>query len=199
MLLALAIAEADSLLEALDSACAAADEALRVSEAPAKRPLHPYARAGLAILLPGVGHVAIGQAQRGLVFAFFTLFFGLLTYLMLDPGAVLHRPACGRLLRLGLVDPGCLSARAHQPAAAGIRTAIVRQERRILRRHPDCMRYLASSLSAKNFSHQDDHRYRAKTKSDDSTVSKRNSAAASHESGASGIADPGCSRLEERA
>ena len=56
-----------------------------MSEAPGKRPLHPYAVLVLAILLPGVGHVAIGQAQRGLVFAFFTLFFGLLTYLISTP------------------------------------------------------------------------------------------------------------------
>lgn len=51
----------------------------------AKRPLNPYVVLALAILLPGVGHVAIGQPQRGLVFAFFTLFFALLTYLISTP------------------------------------------------------------------------------------------------------------------
>ena len=54
-------------------------------DAAPKRPLHPYAVLALAILLPGVGHVAIGQAQRGLVFAFFTLLFGLLTYTVSSP------------------------------------------------------------------------------------------------------------------
>ena len=56
-----------------------------MTETAGKRPLHPYVVLLLAILLPGVGHVAIGQAQRGLVFAFFTLFFGLLTYLISTP------------------------------------------------------------------------------------------------------------------
>jgi hypothetical protein len=50
-----------------------------------KRPLNPYVVLGLAVLFPGVGHVAIGQAPRGLVFAFFTLFFGLLTYILSAP------------------------------------------------------------------------------------------------------------------
>lgn len=49
-----------------------------------KPPLSPYLVLALAIL-PGVGHVAIGQPQRGLVFAFFTLFFALLTYLISAP------------------------------------------------------------------------------------------------------------------
>ncbi len=51
----------------------------------ARRPLNPYVVLALAILLPGVGHVAIGQPQRGLVFAFFTLFFGLVTTLVSTP------------------------------------------------------------------------------------------------------------------
>lgn len=50
----------------------------------AKRPLNPYFVLALAIL-PGVGHVAIGQAQRGLVFAFFTLFFAIITYQISPP------------------------------------------------------------------------------------------------------------------
>ena len=56
-----------------------------MSEAPAKRPLHPYVVLLLAILLPGVGHVAIGQPQRGLVFAFFTLALAILTSLAASP------------------------------------------------------------------------------------------------------------------
>jgi hypothetical protein len=39
----------------------------------------------LALLLPGVGHIAIGQAQRGLVFAFFTLLFGVVTLQFSSP------------------------------------------------------------------------------------------------------------------
>jgi hypothetical protein len=48
-------------------------------------PLNPYVVLILAVLLPGVGHVAIGQPQRGLVFAFFTLFFALITWLISTP------------------------------------------------------------------------------------------------------------------
>ncbi len=43
------------------------------------RPVHPLVVLALALLLPGVGHIAIGEAQRGLVFAFFTLLLGVLT------------------------------------------------------------------------------------------------------------------------
>ena len=56
-----------------------------MSGAAPRRPLNPYLVLALAILLPGVGHVAIGQPQRGLVFAFFTLFFGLITFLISTP------------------------------------------------------------------------------------------------------------------
>lgn len=56
-----------------------------MSEAAPGRPLNPYVVLGLAILLPGVGHVAIGQAQRGLVFASFTLLLGLLTTMVSSP------------------------------------------------------------------------------------------------------------------
>lgn len=46
-----------------------------------KRPLNPYLVLALAIAFPGAGHVAIGRAQRGLVFAFFTLLFMVLSYM----------------------------------------------------------------------------------------------------------------------
>jgi len=49
------------------------------------RPLNPYLVLVLAILLPGAGHVAVGQPQRGFGFAFFTLFFGVLTTLVSTP------------------------------------------------------------------------------------------------------------------
>jgi hypothetical protein len=42
--------------------------------------LHPLAILALAIALPGVGHVAVGQPQRGLGFAFFTLLLALVTW-----------------------------------------------------------------------------------------------------------------------
>jgi hypothetical protein len=42
-----------------------------------KAPFNPYAVLALAIVLPGMGHVAVGQPQRGFGFAFFSLLFAL--------------------------------------------------------------------------------------------------------------------------
>jgi hypothetical protein len=56
-----------------------------LTSASERPPLSPYLVLALAILLPGMGHVVIGQAPRGLVFAFATLFFGLLTYMYSTP------------------------------------------------------------------------------------------------------------------
>lgn len=42
--------------------------------------VNPYLVLILAILLPGAGHVAVGEPRRGLAFAFFVLLFGTLTY-----------------------------------------------------------------------------------------------------------------------
>lgn len=45
-----------------------------------RAPLHPYTVLALAILLPGVGHVAVGQPQRGFGFAFFALLLALVSW-----------------------------------------------------------------------------------------------------------------------
>jgi hypothetical protein len=47
---------------------------------PDRRPIHPYVVLALAIVLPGVGHVAVGQPQRGFGFAFFSLLLALATW-----------------------------------------------------------------------------------------------------------------------
>lgn len=49
------------------------------------KPLHPYAVLALAILLPGVGHVAAGQPQRGFGFALFALILAMLTWHIAPP------------------------------------------------------------------------------------------------------------------
>ena len=46
---------------------------------------HPYSVLALAIALPGAGHVAVREAPRGLVFAFFVVFFSMLTYMTTTP------------------------------------------------------------------------------------------------------------------
>ena len=67
-----------------------------MTQLPLRRPINPYIVLALAILFPGAGHVAIGQPQRGLFFAFFTLFFGLFTYVLSSPDqSFLARHAAG--------------------------------------------------------------------------------------------------------
>ena len=46
------------------------------TEAPPAPPRHPRLVLLSALLLPGTGHVLIGQAQRGLTFLFFIIVFG---------------------------------------------------------------------------------------------------------------------------
>jgi hypothetical protein len=48
-------------------------------------PLNPYIVLAIAVLLPGAGHVAIGQPNRGLGFAFFTMLLALLTWFTTTP------------------------------------------------------------------------------------------------------------------
>jgi hypothetical protein len=49
------------------------------------KPVNPYLVLVLSIILPGAGHVAIGEARRGLAFALFVLLFSFLTYVTTTP------------------------------------------------------------------------------------------------------------------
>lgn len=49
------------------------------------KPANPYLVLLLSIILPGAGHVAIGEARRGLAFALFVLLFSILTYITTTP------------------------------------------------------------------------------------------------------------------
>lgn len=49
------------------------------------KPINPYLVLLLSIILPGAGHVAIGEARRGLAFALFVLLFSFLTYMTTTP------------------------------------------------------------------------------------------------------------------
>lgn len=52
---------------------------------PDRRPINPYLVLLLAIILPGAGHVAAGLPSRGLVFIFFMLLFGWITFHLTTP------------------------------------------------------------------------------------------------------------------
>jgi hypothetical protein len=54
-------------------------------ETPAKKPLNPYVVLALSIIAPGAGHVAVGQPQRGLGFAAFSLILALITWQITPP------------------------------------------------------------------------------------------------------------------
>lgn len=49
------------------------------------KPINPYLVLALAVILPGAGHVAVGEPRRGLAFAFFVVLFGTLTYATTTP------------------------------------------------------------------------------------------------------------------
>ncbi len=49
------------------------------------KPINPYLVLALAILFPGAGHLAVRNATRGLAFAFFVLFFSVISYMTTAP------------------------------------------------------------------------------------------------------------------
>ncbi|OBC04373.1 hypothetical protein A5784_12370 [Mycobacterium sp. 852013-50091_SCH5140682] len=51
------------------------------------RLIHPLMVLAIAVLLPGVGQVVNGQPRRGLVFAFYIVLLGVVTYMVAPPEA----------------------------------------------------------------------------------------------------------------
>jgi hypothetical protein len=51
-----------------------------MSTAVRRPPINPYAVLAIATVLPGAGHVAVGEPERGLRFAFFTLLLAVVTW-----------------------------------------------------------------------------------------------------------------------
>ena len=68
-------------------------------------PINPYVVLVLAILFPGAGHVAVGQPQRGLGFAFFTLLLALVTWYTTTPERSFIGRAAGGLFVWALSIP----------------------------------------------------------------------------------------------
>ncbi len=56
---------------------------------PDQRPVNPYVVLAIAIVLPGAGHVIAGMPARGLVFVFFMLLFGWITFHLTTPDQTL--------------------------------------------------------------------------------------------------------------
>lgn len=50
-----------------------------------RKPWHPWLVLGVAIALPGAGHVMLRMPQRGLVFLFFMLLLGWITWHLTTP------------------------------------------------------------------------------------------------------------------
>lgn len=84
-----------------------------------KRPLHPLLVLAIALVLPGVGQVVNGQPRRGLVFVFYTLLLGVITYLVApDDASFLGRVAGGAFVyAISLLDAYQVAARRRRIAA----------------------------------------------------------------------------------
>ena len=63
------------------------------TERPQRAPLHPYLVLLIAAVAPGSGHWAVGQIQRGVMFAWFMIVLGWVTWRLAGPDA----SAIGRL------------------------------------------------------------------------------------------------------
>lgn len=68
-------------------------------------PINPYLVLVLAIVLPGAGHVAVRQPQRGLGFAFFAVLLALLSWYTTTPERSFIGRAAGGLFVWALSIP----------------------------------------------------------------------------------------------
>jgi hypothetical protein len=70
-----------------------------------RQPINPYLAMIIGILLPGAGHVAVGEPERGLRFAFFTLLFAVVTWHFSTPAQSFVGRAAGGLFVWALSIP----------------------------------------------------------------------------------------------
>ena len=68
-------------------------------------PINPYVVLVVATLLPGAGHILVGQPQRGLGFAFFSLLLALLSWNTTTPDHSFIGRAAGGLFVWALSIP----------------------------------------------------------------------------------------------
>ncbi len=80
------------------------------------RPPSPYLVLAVAILLPGCGHLLVGQQQRGVTFLFFTLLLGAVTWQLTTPEqSLIGRYAGGLFVHvLSLTDAYRLARLRHE-------------------------------------------------------------------------------------
>jgi hypothetical protein len=70
-----------------------------------RQPLNPYLVLAISILFPGAGHVAVGEPERGLRFAFFTLLFAIVTWHFSTPAQSFIGRSAGGLFVWALSIP----------------------------------------------------------------------------------------------
>ena len=82
------------------------------------RPIHPLVVLLIAAVLPGVGQVVNGQPRRGLVFVFYTVLLGLITYAAAPASATaIGRVAGGVFVyAISLLDAYQVAARRYHGA-----------------------------------------------------------------------------------
>ncbi len=68
-------------------------------------PLNPYLVLAIATVLPGGGHVAIGEPERGIRYAFFTLVLAVVTWHLTTPEQSFVGRAAGGLFIWALSIP----------------------------------------------------------------------------------------------
>lgn len=91
---------------------------------PPDRPPSPYLVLAAAILLPGCGHLLIGQQQRGATFLFFILLLGAMSWQLTMPEQSLVGRYAGGLFvyALSLTDAYRLARLRHERWRVGVGT-----------------------------------------------------------------------------
>lgn len=85
------------------------------------KPINPYLVLALAVVLPGAGHVAVRDPKRGLAFAFFVVFFAMVTYMTTTPETSFIGRHAGGLFVWALSIPDAYRrARMRAAAANGV-------------------------------------------------------------------------------